>query len=96
MGHAGSSWEAARACAALAKKRPRNVFAEITYTAVTFGSIEYMVKEAGEDNVLFGTDAPMRDPAAQMGWVAYAKLTVDQKQKILRGNIARILGEIRL
>ena len=95
MGHSGSSWDAARACAAVAKKRP-NAFAEITYTAVTFGSIEYMVNEAGEDKVLFGSDAPMRDPAAQMTWVAYAKLTPAQKLKILRENTARILGDIRL
>ncbi len=95
MGHAGSSWDAARACAAVAKKRP-NAFAEITYTAVTFGSIEYMAAEAGEDKVLYGSDAPMRDPAAQIGWVAYAKLTPAQKWKILRGNTERILADIKL
>ena len=95
FGHSGASWDAARRTAAVAKRR-NNVFMEITYTNVTFGSIEYMVREAGVERVIFGTDFPMRDPHPQLGWVAYAKLTEEEKRQILAGNINRILADARL
>jgi len=93
--HSGASWQACKDYVGVAKRRP-NVFMEITYTAVTFGSIEYMAKEAGADKVIFGTDFPMRDPHPQLAWVAYAKLSVEDKHKILCGNFERILAEVRL
>ena len=92
--HSGSSWQTCKSYVELAKRRP-NVFMEITYTAVTFGAIEYMAKEAGADKVIFGTDSPMRDPHPQLAWVAYAKLSVADKRKILCGNFERILADVR-
>ncbi|MBM4079304.1 MAG: amidohydrolase, partial [Planctomycetes bacterium] len=94
FGHSGSSWEAARQTAAVAKKR-HNVFMEITYTSVTFGAIEYMAKEAGADKVIFGSDFPMRDPHPQLAWVAYAKLSFEDKRKILGENFKAILADVR-
>ncbi|MEW6357514.1 MAG: amidohydrolase family protein [Planctomycetota bacterium] len=93
--HSGSSWGAAKSCAAVAKKRA-NVFLEITYTSVTFGAVEYMVREAGVEKVLYGSDFPMRDPCPQIAWVAYAKLDVEAKRQIFAGNLRRILDDVRL
>ncbi len=93
--HSGASWQACKGYTEVAKRRP-NVFLEITYTAVTFGAIEYMVREAGADKVIFGSDFPMRDPAPQLAWVACAKIRLEDKRKILCENFERILEDVRL
>lgn len=90
LAHSGASYPTARANAGLAKKK-KNVYCEITYTTLTNGIIEYLVEEAGADKVLFGTDMPMRDPAPQLAWVCYARIPVEDKKKILGGNIQRLL-----
>jgi predicted TIM-barrel fold metal-dependent hydrolase len=41
--------------------------------------------------VLYGTDAPMRDPRPQLGWVAYADISIEDKKKILGENMQRIM-----
>ena len=50
-----------------------------------------MVDKIGSDRVLFGTDMPMRDPAPQLAWVCYARLSEEDKLKIIGGNIKRLL-----
>jgi predicted TIM-barrel fold metal-dependent hydrolase len=47
----------------------------------------------GDDRVLFGTDAPMRDPRPQVGWLVFTRLPEQSKRKIFGSNFARILGE---
>lgn len=91
LAHSGATYDVARANAAVARARP-NVYVEITYTTVTYGSIEYLVETCGADKVLFGTDIPMRDPAPQLAWVAYARIDEADKRKILGGNIRRLLA----
>ena len=94
LAHSGCSYAVAEENANLVLERD-NVVLEITYTSVTRGMIRYMVDKVGADKVLFGTDTPMRDAAAQLGWVAYADISVEDKKKILAGNIKRILERIR-
>jgi predicted TIM-barrel fold metal-dependent hydrolase len=94
LAHSGMSFKAARDHCEIARKR-KNVYVEITYTAVTYGSIELMVEEVGENKVLFGTDQPMRDPIPQLGWVAYSHISEKAKKKILGENMARVLGRCR-
>jgi predicted TIM-barrel fold metal-dependent hydrolase len=95
LAHTGLSWKQAREHIEIAKLRP-NVFLEITYTAVTYGSIEFMVQEVGADRVLFGTDQPMRDPIPQFGWVAYSHLSEEDLEKILGLNMRKILEKCRI
>ena len=90
MAHTGMSYEVARYNIEVAKKRD-NVYLEITYTTLTNGIIEYLVEEVGAERVLFGSDMPMRDPAPQLAWVAYAKISVEEKKKILGGNILKLI-----
>jgi len=96
VAHVGGRWKLAREVATLVKKR-KNVWAEITYTAVLNNIIEWMVSEVGDDRILFGTDAPMRDPRPQLGWVAWADLPLESREKILGRNFLRVLraGEER-
>ncbi|MGI6086848.1 MAG: amidohydrolase family protein [Kiritimatiellia bacterium] len=90
IAHAAGSWTAARAAAELIQKH-KNVMAEITLTPVCNGTIEYLCRTAGADRVLFGTDAPMRDPRPQLGWCVYARLNVEEKKQVLGENFRRIL-----
>ena len=90
LAHTGQSYEIARCNIAVAKQRD-NVFLEITYTALTYGIIEYMVREVGADKVVYGSDMPMRDPAPQLAWVCYAKIPEEDKRKILGFNIKKLM-----
>jgi predicted TIM-barrel fold metal-dependent hydrolase len=63
---------------------------QLTYTTVPLGSIEYLVREVGAGKVLFGTDSPMRDPRPQVGWLAYAHLSLEDKKAVFGGNMKRI------
>jgi len=72
------------------QKHP-NVFAEITFTAVTGGVIERMVNATSDQRVVYGSDLPMRDPRQQLGWVVFSDLPVESKIKILASNAAEII-----
>ena len=88
--HSGSDYRTADGIIECMKKHP-NVYAEITLTPVTAGIIEYLVKNAGADRVLYGSDLPMRDPRQQLGWVVYSRLPVEVKKKILAQNALQML-----
>ena len=88
--HSGQSWQMARAVVEVARKH-RNVFAEITYTAILYNFVEFFVREVNAEQILFGTDCVMRDAAPQLGWVAWARIPIEQKRLVLGGNMARIL-----
>lgn len=91
LGHAGSSWALAESLVPVARSRG-NIYAEITYTSITYGLVEYLVREIGRDRVLFGSDCVMRDAAPQLGWAAWARIPLEDKRMVLGANIARILG----
>jgi len=90
IAHTGGNFAFAEKVVGLAKKCP-NVFAELTLTPVTNGIIEWLCNEIGAKRVLFGTDAPMRDPRPQLGWVVFTRLTEKEKRLILGENFRRIL-----
>ena len=93
--HAGGNFPHAEDVSACVREHP-NVYAEITLTTVTNRIVEFLVEAAGEERVLFGTDAPMRDPRQQLGWVLWADLPVATKKKILAENFQRILDRVDL
>jgi len=90
LAHSGWTYEVARRHVRLAKRFP-NVFCEITFTSVTNGVIEFMVKEVGSEKVIYGSDTSMRDPIPQFGWVAYADISEEDKRNILGRNMKKIL-----
>ena len=90
LAHSGWNWEIARSRVALARERP-NIFLDLTFTSVLHGVIEYFVEEGLADKVLFCSDAPMRDPIPQLGWVAYSRIEESEKEMILGGNMIRVL-----
>ncbi len=95
IAHAGGNYAFAEEVAACIREHP-NVYAEITLTPVTNRVVEFLVEATDDEHVLFGTDAPMRDPRQQLGWVLWADLPVASKRKILGENFQRILDRVRL
>ncbi|MBO9606948.1 MAG: amidohydrolase family protein [Paenibacillaceae bacterium] len=95
MDHGGRALDIAVKYAQVAKKHP-HVSIQLTYTSVTLGAIEYLVKEVGAGKVLFGTDSSMRDPRPQLGWLAYANISPEAKRAIFGGNFAAILRRCRV
>jgi predicted TIM-barrel fold metal-dependent hydrolase len=90
IAHTGRSYTFAEAVIAAANKFS-NIYAEITYTAILYNLVEMLCEEMPVAQVLYGSDAPMRDPVPQVGWVAWARIPYEQKQKVLGHNMADLL-----
>lgn len=95
MDHAARSFEIAELYAGIAKKY-EHVYLQLTYTTVTQGAIEYLVREVGAHKVIFGTDSPMRDPRPQFGWLAYADLSLNEKKAVFGANMKAIWNRCKL
>ena len=54
------------------------------------GIVEYAVREIGVERILFGTDAPGRGFAVQLGKIAGANISEQEKEMILWKNAERI------
>lgn len=91
LGHAGFGSEGADQSIEAGSKCS-NIYVEITGSTIVYGTLERMVQALGADRVLFGTDLPFIDPRPQLGRVAFAKISEDEKRKILGLNASRIFG----
>jgi predicted TIM-barrel fold metal-dependent hydrolase len=92
MAHSGSSNEAryielARTC--------DNVYLDLTMSLCPRGLVERLVTGAGPDKVVFGSDAYFLSQTQQIGKVLGAKISEEDKHKILGLNALRILDRIR-
>ena len=94
LDHCGQSWPYAKWAAEMVN-RHENVDAQLNYTSVTNGTIEYLVHHCGADRVLFGTDTPMRDPRPQVGWLVFTRLAEEQKRKVFGENFKCIIAMVR-
>ena len=90
LDHCGQSWQYAKWAVSWMREYP-NIWAQLNYTLVANGVIEFLVEQVGADRVLFGTDAPMRDPRPQAAWLAFTRLSEQDKRKIYGENFVRIL-----
>ena len=89
IAHAGASYRLAAEVVDLAAEFG-NIWLEINYTSVPFGMISYLIRHAGAEKVLFGTDTPMRDPAPVLGWVVYDHISDSEREAVLGGNFLRL------
>ena len=90
LDHCGQSWDYAKWAVEMARRFP-NIYAQLNYTMVTNGVIEYLVEKVSAERLLFGTDAPMRDPRPQVGWLVFSRLHEKQKRLIFGENFLRQL-----
>jgi predicted TIM-barrel fold metal-dependent hydrolase len=58
------------------------------------GMLEYAVEAIGPDRVLFGSDFSINDPSTVIARIKNSFLTQEQKEKILAGNLQRLLKEV--
>jgi predicted TIM-barrel fold metal-dependent hydrolase len=89
-GHTGGNWERA-----IPVVRPhRNVSIGLAGFDPTAGVVEMGVRELGAERLLWGSDAPGRSFASQLGKVKGADITEPEREMILSGNLRRVLGPI--
>ncbi len=92
LGHSGATHEGFEESLETASKAP-NLYLDITSSFSPFQSIERAVRRVGADRVLFGSDMPFFGQPANLGRVAYARIPDRDKEKILGGNMARLIKE---
>ncbi len=72
-----------------AARHAPNVFLDVSGSATDDGSVDMAVVIAGADRVVFGTDSSM---TGCVGKIRGAELSAQDKEKILGGNLMRLLG----
>jgi predicted TIM-barrel fold metal-dependent hydrolase len=91
LGHGGGLKEGIRDAVQMAKTYP-NLYLDIAGDILFFGLIEFLVKNAGQDKILFGSDLTMLDPRINLGRVFMAKVDIKAKKKILGLNAKKLFG----
>jgi len=72
-------------------KEHENVFLDLATSQCGYNWVETFVKEVGSDKVLFGSDMPFIAAQQQIGKVLCARISDDDKRKILGLNAKRIM-----
>jgi hypothetical protein len=60
------------------------------------GVLEYAIKTIGPDRILFGSDFSINDPGTVIARIKNSFITVEQKQKILSGNLQELLRKVQI
>ena len=91
MAHSGNCIKGLDICVKLAKKY-QNIYLDTSGNATPRqGIIKKMVKEIGANKIIFGSDWTFFDLPWALGPLLYAKISDEDKKRILGENLARIL-----
>jgi len=90
ISHVTSSHAFARATIEACNAYP-NIYAEVCYSLLTYGIMEMLYEQIPLEQILYGSDMLMRDPASQIGYVAFARIPYEAKQRIFGHNFADML-----
>lgn len=93
MGHSGNNYPGFLGSIEVAKHHS-NLYLDTSgfgFTGVE--RVKMAVKEVGADRILFGSDWTYLNQAWGMGFILYAKISDEDKRKILGGNISRLLKQ---
>jgi predicted TIM-barrel fold metal-dependent hydrolase len=69
-----------------------NVFLEFSCSLAERGRVEYAVETCGSKQIVFGSDMDLLDPAFTLGMFDGAHLSGEDRQAVMYGNAARLLG----
>jgi hypothetical protein len=89
LGHSGAMPLGIDEAIEVARKRP-NVYLDLTKSIICRGMLEYMVNEVGPDRILYGSDLPFICGTGQLGRAAAARLSLEEKRKILGLNAQQL------
>jgi hypothetical protein len=91
IGHSASSWAMIDEACGEAKKRD-NVYLDLTGSGLLTQALETMVARVGAEKILFGTDIPFIDARPGLGRVLMARISDDEKRRILGLNAKQVFG----
>lgn len=69
----------------------KNIILELCFSHSRYGLVEYFVREVGAGRVVWGSDMPWMDVTQQIGKVAFADISAQDKELILAKNAKQIL-----
>lgn len=72
-----------------------NVYLEICSSLPQRDRLSTAIQRVGAERIVFGTDMPLLEPAVSLGLVEGAHLARTERERILGGNITRILERVR-
>jgi predicted TIM-barrel fold metal-dependent hydrolase len=75
-----------------AVRKHENIWLETCSSFAWYGLIERLVAMGGPERVLFGTDMPFMSPDQQLGRVLFARITDENKRKVLGLNAQRLFA----
>ena len=70
----------------------QNIYLETCSSLAWYGLIERLVDMAGSERVLFGSDMPFMSPDQQIGRILFARISDDDRRKILGLNAQRLFA----
>jgi uncharacterized protein len=91
LGHAGGLLPGYRAAVEVAQDHP-NIYMDTCGSFQAMGMVEFLVDRVGSDRVLFGSDCCFLAQTAELGRVAYAKISSEDKRNILGLNAAKLFN----
>ena len=71
------------------------LYLELCFSRAPYGMVEYLVGEVGADKVLWGSDAVYLSTTQQIGKVLGARISDEDKVKVLSRNARRLLGKVQ-
>ncbi len=74
-----------------AAQKNNNLYLDLACSYPYFGIIEKLVSEVGAEKIVFGSDMPILDASVTLGRLLYAKISDEQKKRILGQNMADLL-----
>jgi hypothetical protein len=87
--HSSSGWEVIDGACELAERCDR-VWLDLTGSRLLYGGLERMVERVGADRILWGTDSPFIDPRPGFGRMLCAKVSDEDRRKMLGENARRL------
>jgi uncharacterized protein len=85
MAHSGGHYDGHLQAIDVAGKHER-VYVDIAGETIGFGLIEWFVREIGANKILYGSDINWLDPRAHVGRVLGARISLEEKERILFKN----------